>query len=320
MRQVNLSAIDLNLLPALEALLRRRNVSHAAEDVGLSQPAMSRALARLREVLGDTLLVRVPGGGYALTPRAEALAVRLTPTLDHVKAVFQEPTFDPAKVERTVRIAAADTHTILLAPALMARLAREAPGIDIRMEGYGPHLVTRMETGALDLAFAVSTTPLPPGAQSEICARDRLALVLRRGHPLAKKTWTMQDYARVSHVGISLLGDSQTDLDAQLATVGVHRRVALVTPHFIAALAAVGGSDMATTVSRVFAARFADQFGLVLKEAPFPQLDLELTIVWSHVRAADPVLAWLRKVIVDVARETMDLGAVRSRARSVAHA
>ena len=90
MREVHLSSLDLNLLPALDALLRRRNVSHAASDVGLSQPAMSRALARLRDLLGDALLVRVPGGGYALTPRAEALAGRLAPTLDHVKAVFQE--------------------------------------------------------------------------------------------------------------------------------------------------------------------------------------------------------------------------------------
>lgn len=317
MREVNLSALDLNLLPALDALLRRKNVSHAADDVGLSQPAMSRALARLREVLGDTLLVRVPGGGYALTPRAEALAARLTPTLDHVKAVFQEPTFDPAKVERTVRIASSDTQTILLAPALMARLAKEAPGIDIRMEGYGPNLVTRMETGALDLAFAVSTTPLPPGARSESCARDRLVLVLRRGHPMAKRKWTMEDYGSVSHVGISLLGDSQTDLDAQLATVGVHRRIALVTPHFIAALAVVGGTDMATTISRVFAARFAGQFGLVLKEPPLPDLDLELTVVWSHVRAADPVLAWLRTVIREVSQETMDLEKSRRTLRAV---
>ena len=123
----------------------------------------------------------------------------------------------------------------------------------------------------------------------------------------------MEDYAKVSHVGISLLGDSQTDLDAQLATVGVHRRIALVTPHFIAALAAVGGTDMATTISRVFAARFADQFGLVLKEPPLPDLDLELTVVWSHVRAADPVLAWLRKVIREISQETMDIEASRRR-------
>jgi DNA-binding transcriptional LysR family regulator len=307
MREVNLAALDLNLLPALEALLRRRNVSHAAADVGLSQPAMSRALARLREVLGDTLLVRVPGGGYAPTPRANALAGRLMVTLDHVKAVFQEPVFDPAKVERTIRIAGADTHTILLAPALMARLARDAPGISIRIESYSPDLIHRMETGALDLAFATSATPLPPGAGSEMYASDRLTLVLRRGHRLARRKWTMEDYAKVSHVGVSIMGDSQSDLDAQLATAGVRRRIALVTPHFIAALAAVSATDMATTISRVFAERFADQFGLVLKEPPLPNVDLDLTVVWSHVRAADPVLAWLRTVIQHIAKETMDL-------------
>ena len=96
MREVNLASIDLNLLPALEALLTRRNVSQAARDVGLSQPAMSRALARLREVLGDVLLVRSPGGGYVLSARAEALSVRLPGMLDEVKGVFREPVFDPA--------------------------------------------------------------------------------------------------------------------------------------------------------------------------------------------------------------------------------
>jgi DNA-binding transcriptional LysR family regulator len=311
MREVNLAGLDLNLLPALEALLRRRNVSQAASDVGLSQPAMSRALARLREVLGDTLLVRVPGGGYALSPRAEALSARLIATLDQVKGVFQAPTFDPSQVERTVRIAAADTHTILLAPALMARLAREAPGIDIRMEGYGPNLIARMETGALDLAFAVSTTPLPPGARSETYAHDRLALVLRRGHRLARRKWTMEDYGKVAHVGVSIFGDSQSDLDAQLAQVGVHRRIALTTPHFIAALATVSATDMATTISRVFAERFADQFDLILKEPPLPNIALDLTVVWSHVRASDPVLAWVRAVIRDVAKETMDIAGSR---------
>ena len=129
----------------------------------------------------------------------------------------------------------------------MARLAKEAPGIDIRFENYGPDLVERVETGQLDLAFATSTTPLPPGARSETYAHDRLALVLRKGHPMAKKKWTIEDYGKVDHVGISILGDAGSELDAQLAKFGVHRRMALVTPHFIAALAAVAQTDMVTT-------------------------------------------------------------------------
>ncbi len=315
MRDVHLSGVDLNLLPALDALLKRRNVSEAARDVGLSQPAMSRALARLREVLGDPLLVRGPSG-YALSPRGEALSAQLITTLDHVKAVFREPSFDPARAERTIRIVGLDTHTILLAPALMARLAKEAPGIDIRFLSYGPDLVEKMETGQVDLAFAQSTTPLPPGARSEPVTRDRLALVLRQGHPMAKRKWTPEDYGRVDHVGISIFGDAGSELDGQLARFGVKRRMALTTPHFIAALAAVSQTDLASTLGRAFASRFADQFGLILKEPPLPNLDLDLTLVWSHVRAADPVLAWVRKLIVEIARDTMDISPPRvSRAK-----
>jgi DNA-binding transcriptional LysR family regulator len=214
-------------------------------------------------------------------------------------------------VQRTIRIAGSDPHTILLAPALMKRLAADAPGIDIRIENYGPNLVERMETGQLDLVFAVSTTPLPPGARSETYASDKLALVLRKGHPLAKKKWAIEDYGRVAQVGISILGDAGSDMDAQLAKAGVHRRMALVTPHFMAALAAVAGTDMATTISHVFASRFADKFGLVLKDPPLPNIDLDLTVVWSHVRAADPVLAWVRTAIRDAAQETMDLSGSR---------
>ena len=315
MRDVHLPGLDLNLLPALEALLKRRNVSEAARDVGLSQPAMSRVLGRLREVLGDPLLVRM-GSEYALSPRAQALSAQLITALDHVKAVFREPGFDPAHTQRTIRIVGLDTHTLLLAPALMARLAVEAPGIDVRFESYRPDIVERVETGQLDLVFATSTTPLPPGSRSETYAKDRLALVLRKGHPLAKRKWTIEDYGRVDHVGISIFGDPGSEIDAQLAQAGVQRRMALVTPHFIAALAAVSRTDMATTQSRVFARNFADQYGLVLKEPPLANLDLDLTVVWSRVRDADPVLSWLRKVIGEVAKETMDIGSDRvSRAR-----
>jgi len=313
MRDVHLSGLDLNLLPALEALLRRRNVTEAAHEVGLSQPAMSRALSRLRDVLGDQLLIRAPGGGYALTPRGEALSAQLLATLDHVKAIFREPSFDPAKAERTIRIAGIDTHTIMLAPPLMARLAREAPGIDIRFESYSPDLIQRMELGEIDLAFATASTPLPPGARSEAYAKDKLALVMRAGHPMAKRKWTIADYGKVNQVGISIFGDAGSEMDAQLAKAGVHRRMALITPHFIAALAAVSQTDMVTTVSRVFAARFAEQFGLILKEPPLPILDLDLTIVWNHVRAADPVLAWVRGVIREEARLAMDIGKAKAR-------
>lgn len=301
MRDLNISGVDLNLLPPLLALLRRRNVTHAAADAGLSQPAMSRALARVRALTGDALLVR-GNRGYVLTPVAAALLPQLEATLGGVRAMLSPAVFDPALARRTIRLAAPDTHTVLLLPAVLARLAVEAPGIDLRVENYSADLVARLERGELDMAFATSATPLPPGAMSMTLTRDRLALVMRQGHPAAAHDWTVADYARWQHVGIALLGDGNSDLDALLAAAGVRRRFALVTPHFISALAAVAASDCITTISHRFAAQFAEPFGLLLKSPPFAESDISITIVWSDVRSGDPVLAWFRDVLAEEAK------------------
>ncbi|CAN5327198.1 LysR substrate-binding domain-containing protein [soil metagenome] len=292
MRELNLSGVDLNLLPPLEALLTHRHVSRAAHAAGLSQPAMSRTLQRLRDLLGDPLLVRT-GGGYALTARAEALVPQLAAALADLRRMLTAEPFDPALAQRTLRIAAADTQTVLVAPLMARIVAQAAPGVDLKFESFGPDLLARMESGRLDLVFATGATPLPPGAASRTLTYDRLTLVLRKGHPLADRAWTIEDYGRVDHVGVTLLGDGQSELDAQLAAADVQRRMAVSTPHFTAALAIVAGSDLATTISRRFAERFLATFDVVLIEPPLPVKDLSLTIVWSRLRGADPLLLWL---------------------------
>lgn len=300
MRQLNIASVDLNLLPPLAALLRRRNVTHAAADAGLSQPAMSRALGRLRALLGDPLLVRGTSG-YVLTPRAAALQPRLEAMLTGIGEMLITAPFDPLRATRTVRLAAADSHTVGLIPALMARLAVEAPGINLQVQTYSADLQSRIESGAIDMAFATATTPLPPGSMSATLTDDRLTLVMRRDHPAAHREWTLKDYADWSHVGVALLGDGQSDIDAELAAAGVKRRIALVTPHFTAALATVAVTDMVTTVSETFARRFATAFDLVLKPPPLAAKELRLTLVWSHIRDTDPLLAWFRGLLAEVA-------------------
>ena len=299
MREVNLSGIDLNLLPALEALLRRRNVTHAAAEVGLSQPAMSRGLARLRETFGDPLLVR-SGGKLAATPFARALAPKVAAALDELRGLFAAPDFDPATLQRVVRLAAADAQTILLAPALMARLERQAPGVDLSFQPIGRDIMTRMEQGDADLCFATGTTPLPPGVVSDTIAEDRLALVMRRGHPAAGRDFGLADYARYSHATVSFFADGVSEIDARLASAGIARRIALTTPHFMGTVAAVAGSDLVTTISAAFARRFAGPLGLVLRPPPFDDR-LELTVVGLKLRAADPAIRWFRGVLKEEA-------------------
>ena len=300
MRELNISGVDLNLLPPLAALLRRRNVTHAASDAGMSQPAMSRALSRLRSLLDDPLLVR-GSAGYVLTPRASALQPRLEAMLTGLRDMLTSQPFDPATARRTIRLAAADSHTVVLLPAVMARLAMVAPGIDVRVESYSANMQARIESGALDMAFATASTLLPPGSLSMPLADDRLVLVMRRGHPAGDQDWAAADYARWQHVSVALLGDGQSEIDAQLAAAGVRRRIALVTPHFTAALAAVAATDMVTTISESFARRFAAPFDLLLKPAPFAAADLRITLVWSHLRSGDALLAWFRGLLAEVA-------------------
>jgi DNA-binding transcriptional LysR family regulator len=302
MRQLNLSAVDLNLLPALEALLRRRNVTRAAEDVGLSQPAMSRALQRLRDGFDDPLLVR-GGRGLAPTPRALELLPSLSAALDALGAVYRAPVFEPAHMRRTFAIAAADAQTVLVAPLLLRRLREAAPGVDLRFEPYGEDLRERMEAGEIDLAFATLGTPLPPGVFNEMLVEDQLALVLRESHPGCHRVWTLADYAEATHVTISLRGDDDSEIDSALARHGVVRRVVLRTPHFMAALAAVGASDAVTTIAATIARRFAGVFGLALLESPLGDVPVQLSLVGTAARVADPALVWLKGLIREATEE-----------------
>jgi len=311
MRELNVSGLDLNLVPSLEALLRRRNVTRAADDVGLSQPAMSRALGRLRDLLGDPLLVRARSG-YVLTPRAQAIQPQLALLLSQVREVFQPQAFDPASQHRVVRLAAADSHTVLILPGVMARLAVEAPGVDLRVASYGPDVFARLDSGALDLAFSLASLPLPVGVHSEPVCEDRVALVMRRGHPAAGRAWSLADYGKYQHVGVALTGDGQSEIDAVLAAGGVSRRIALVTPHFMAALAAVAASDLVTTLSAALARRFAAAFDLVVQDPPFGETRLQTTLVTSHVRASDPFLVWFRGLVREVAQERIEGQAPRA--------
>jgi DNA-binding transcriptional LysR family regulator len=300
MRKVNLHSLDLNLLPPLEALLRLRNVTLAAEEVGMSQPAMSRALARLRDVLGDALLVRT-AQGFALTVRARELQPQLAPALEGIGALYRVEEFSPRTASRVVRIAASDAQTVLVLPLILRRLERDAPQVSVQVSGYARDTVARMVSGDLDFAFATSTTPLPPGAASMVLAQDRLALVMRKGHPAEHRRIVIGDYQGFDHATISLLNDNRSDLDAALAAQGVRRRIAMTTPHFMAALTAVSATDMVTTVSRALAQRFAETLRLTLREPPIENADLTLTLVWSQLRAGDRFLEWMRDVIRDAA-------------------
>jgi DNA-binding transcriptional LysR family regulator len=299
MRDLNLRSVDLNLLPALDALLRLRHVTRAAEEVGLSQPAMSHMLGRLRDVLGDKLLARGPSG-LALTSRAEELAPRVAALLNTARDIYRPAPFDVAKVQRVLHVVGCDLHSVLFGPDLMARIRQEAPGIELSMENFTRNTFRRLEDGSIDLVFADAQTPLPPGAVSTVIGEDRYALVMREKHPAASRKWTVADYAKWDSVVVSIFGDGQSDVDARLAKVGVVRRIGMSTPHFMAVLAAVSGTDMVANTSHLFALRYAKAYRLLVRETPFPEIRFTSTVIGSALRMNDPVIRWFCALVREI--------------------
>jgi DNA-binding transcriptional LysR family regulator len=302
MIDTHLRAVDLNLLPVLDALLRYQHVSRAAQAVGLTQPAASRALARLRHLLNDPLLVR-SGGKLVLTARADSLRAALSATLASVQDLLRPESFDPATERRTLRLAMTDVHSTLLLPRLLARLAKEAPGVKLVAQPITAATSALVAAGDIDLALAVNTTPLPPGARSTPLLRDRLAVAMRHDHPAGGREWGIEDYSRFPSVTVAILGDGVSELDAELSRVGVERRILATVPHFATALAMVAATDAVITMSRAFATHFTAPFGLVLKEPPLASTDFGVVMVWGVTADTDPLLRWARQLLVEVGED-----------------
>lgn len=302
MPKKHLSSIDLDLLPVLEALLRRRNVTRAGQDVGLSQPAMSRALRRLRELFDDELLTRQQGY-FVLTPRAKQLEPEVEAALGKVRSLFSENNFDPATVKKTVRIAALDANAILILPDLMYRLGIAAPGVNLHVEGFGANTIEKMQKGEIDFAFGVDVSELPPTAESMVIGHDRLVLVTRKNHALSSGVVFPEDFVKFPHVAISIFGDGKSAIDAQLAKTGLSRDIALITQQCTIALAVISKTDIVGSLSQNLVSRFADDFSISFRKSPIMGEKSHISLIWNRMNSNDEFYIWIRGLIREVCLE-----------------
>ncbi len=295
MRQVNIRGLDLNLLVPLDCLLQHRNVTRAAQAANMSQPAMSRALGRLRAMLGDPILVR-GSEGLVATPRALALQPSLKKLLTEIGAMVAAEEFDPGRWVGKVRIAASDHQTILLLPPIMARLSRDAPGLDMTVVPFFPEVLGALRDGRIDLAFGVAEQVLTAGTYAEMLYNDRFVTLLRRGHP-AIDQWSLETFASAAHVLVTVLGDGRGVLDDALERLGFTRRVALALPHFYAAMAVVAQSDLVVTLPLSLASLYLEHFGLQALDLPFSRAPITHTLIWPERLNQDAASKWLRTLI-----------------------
>jgi DNA-binding transcriptional LysR family regulator len=297
--------VDLNLLVALDALLAERSVTKAAARIGIGQSAMSHNLARLRELFGDELMTRGPDG-MRPTPRALALADPVRIALAQIETlVSREEAFDPATAERVFRIGLPDSTEVLLGPALLAYVCEHAPGIRFRFyaaEGQG--LLDDLDADRLDLGIGVGAFA---GGQvhhkRRVLATDSYLVMFNAEKVHIEPPISLEDYVRLPHVLTSLRRGERGVVDEALERLGLSRKIALVTPRFVAVPFLVAGAAVITTMHARLARYFAEELGLSLSPPPVELPQLTTSLLWHASYDSDSAHVWLREMIVRVAAE-----------------
>lgn len=301
---MNLASFDLNLLRVLDALLRECSTVRAGERIGLSQPAVSAALARLRHATGDPLFVRQ---GLRLVPTdfARTLEGEVRDVLDRVEALLSTGRFDPAAARGLVRIGAGDFFHEFLVPPLAEAVARAAPGLSLRVLDLFPaDYAATLDRHEVDLAL-IPALSLPDWIIRHELFRSRYAVVARQGHPRLAHlppgaTIPLDLFCDLGHAMFSSVGASSSLGDRALAAAGRTRRVVLTVPSFYGVARAVSRSDLVALLVHEFAAAMAGPMSLVLYEPPIPVEPTPILLIWHRKSDASPAHRWLRELVIRV--------------------
>ncbi|MES9539621.1 LysR family transcriptional regulator [Actinomadura sp. NPDC000600] len=293
--------LDLNLLVTLDVLLRERNVTRAAEQLGCSQPTVSNALARLRRYFDDELLHRA-GNRYELTPLAVQLAARTPPAVAGVRRVFDvREEFDPATVEREFTIITSDYATAVLGPIVARLVAERAPGVRLRIQQATPDAVDH----APESLRTVDGVILPHGFLANVprteLYEDRWVCIVDRDNPAVGARLSL---ARLEEMPWVVLFDRPTAFAPaaqQLRMIGVEPRVEIVVDGFLQMPFLVAGSDRVALVQERLAWRIADAAGVRVLECPFDAVPLAEAFWWHPMYRSDVAHAWLRELLVEAA-------------------
>jgi DNA-binding transcriptional LysR family regulator len=292
----NLRTFDLNLLVAFDVLMRELNVTRAAEQMFITQSAMSHTLHKLRQQLDDPLLVKTPSG-MKPTERALALIDPVRALLVETERLIQPPlAFDAATSQRRFVLAATDYIEFLLMPEFSGRIEKIAPGIDLhvkRTETSFPG--TQLENASLDVVLGFESVLNPPvHLHRQYLFSDKMACVVRQGHPLISKPPSLEEFVAVPHMLISRTGSNVGIIDQNLAELGLERRIKLIVPHFLSAPLIVAKTDMILSLPYRIAEQFTKIAPLITFPVPLQLPEYDLCMIWHPLRDKDPAHQWLR--------------------------
>jgi DNA-binding transcriptional LysR family regulator len=308
---VELSDIDLNQLVLFQHLMVERRVSKVADKLGLTQPAVSNTLAKLRRQFGDELFVRTPAGMMP-TPFAEQLAEPIGYALGMIHSgLNQHSRFEPTSVKRSMTIGMTDIGEIVFLPALVERLRRDAPGISLAtVRITATTLRDDMEAGKVDLAIG----PLPQlkaGFFQRRLFRQRYVCLFRKGHALDRKRVSLADFKAAEHPIIVSAGTGHGKVDDLIRRAGVERTVRLTIPHFVSVGPLLRRTDMVATVTERLAESLAEPFDLTFRPHPIDLPEVAINVFWHAKVHRSPAHQWLRGVVFDLFGAAAESGAAR---------
>lgn len=297
---MDIRAVDLNLLKAFDALMSERAVTRAAARIGLSQPAMSHALSRLRSLFADDLFVRTPTS-MEPTARAREIAPLVAAAIEHIETALNLGVgFDPAKSGGIFTAGMAEYAEVALVGRLAGSFARQAPRATLRLTPLtGAEAAEQLDRGAIDVAVA-HLGNLPPHIESRLLLRDPFVVVARKGHPAAAQPLSLEAYAAQDHVLVSPRGDTSGALDRILVDFGLKRRLALLVATYLAVPAALAASDLVATVPQRTARQIAAIAEIEIMPLPI-DFSATVSIAWHRRAASEPAQAWFRSLLLDAA-------------------
>lgn len=309
---MELGDIDLNQLVLFHHLMVERRVSKVADVMGITQPAVSNALARLRRQFADDLFVRTPSG-MVPTPFAEQLAEPIGYALSMIHSgINQRAQFDPAVVKRAMTIGMTDIGEIVFLPRLLDHLNRVAPGVTLNtVRNTAVNLRDDMEAGRVDLAIGL-LPQLKAGFFQRRLFRQRYVCLFRQGHRLDKRKLSLGDFQSAEHLVIMSAGTGHGKVDEVVHRAGIKRQVRLTVPHFVSVGHILQGTDMVATVPERLAQELRGPFGLNYLPHPVQLPDIAINVFWHAQVHRSAANQWLRGVVCELFADdgpSVDLGA-----------
>ncbi|GGY74649.1 LysR family transcriptional regulator [Cellvibrio zantedeschiae] len=289
---------DFNLLITLDAVLAEGSVVKAAQRLGLSPSAMSRALARLRETTGDPLLVRA-GRGLVPTPRAIELRERVSLLVQETTSVLRPAeTPDLSRLERSFTLRTSEGFVENFGAALLARINTEAPGVRICFLQKPNKESSALRDGSVDLETGVIDETTGPELRTRALFRDRFIGVVTNGHTLCNEKITAENYAAGNHIHVSRRGFAKGQIDDALELLGLKRNVATVVGGFATAIALARASKLIANVPERHTGNL--RAGMYTFPLPFATQEFTVSMIWHPRMDADPVHRWLRGLLLDI--------------------